>query len=323
MKDSITPPLQRNVKRIATAEFVLFVTLLLVAPFSKVSAEIQEGNDLSGRPSLSQPEKVSMPSEDGAINGGTPTMLTGYLFRPDGPGPFPALVALHGCGGLFTAGKLNARFADWGPRLSALGYVVLFPDSFTPRGISESCTQKNRSGFSAHKERPKDAYGALHWLQNQSMVAKERIGLIGWSNGGSTLLATIGESKEKDKSVDFQVAIAFYPGCSGFAKKSLWQPHVPLTILIGEADDWTPAESCKTLIARAKEQGHPADIFSFPNAFHDFDHPNLSVKTRQGLAFTVNGLGTARVGTDTSARAASLELVPQILARFLAPSPGT
>jgi dienelactone hydrolase len=56
------------------------------------------------------------------------TLLDGYLFRPEGNGPFPAIVALHGCSGLFTKrGKLNARFLDWGRRLAGLGYVVLFP----------------------------------------------------------------------------------------------------------------------------------------------------------------------------------------------------
>jgi dienelactone hydrolase len=266
-------------------------------------------------------EKVIFPSEDEDLKGGTPTMLEGYVFKPDGPGPFPAIVGLHGCGGLFTAGRMNARFSDWGNRLAALGYVVLFPDSFTPRGIIEACKQKDRRGFSPHRERPRDANGALHWLQRQSTVQKDRIGLMGWSNGGSTLLSTIGASTNKDRGDDFQVAIALYPGCTSFVKKDTWQPRIPLTIFIGEADDWTPAAPCKTLVARAKGQGHQADIVTYSNAYHGFDHPNLPLKIRKGLAFTVNDQGSARVGTDSEGREAVLELVPKLLAQYLQKSP--
>jgi len=125
-----------------------------------------------------------------------------------------------------------------------------------------------------------------------------------------------------DRSDDFQVAIALYPGCTSFVKKENWQPRVPLTIFIGEADDWTPAAPCKILVARAKEQGHQADIVTFSNAFHDFDHPNLPLKTRKGLAFTVNDQGSARVGTDPEGREAVLGLVPKLLAQYLQKSSG-
>ncbi len=74
-------------------------------------------------------------------------------------------------------------------------------------------------------------------------------------------------------------------------------------------------------MARAKEQGHQADIVTFLNAFHDFDHPNLPLKTRRGLAFTVNDQGSGRVGTDPEGREAVLELVPKLLAQYLNKSP--
>ncbi len=325
MGNSSHQPLQHSAKRRTVVAIVLIVTIALGTYSQKVFAagKVQEELPLPISTSIAQPEKVSLLSEDGDLKGGTPTILEGYIFRPDGPGPFPAIVGLHGCSGLFTAGRMNARFSDWGKRLAALGYVVLFPDSFTPRGITEACRQKDRSGFSPHRERPRDARGALHWLQGQSMVQKDRIGLMGWSNGGSTLLSTIGASTKKNSGDDFQVAIALYPGCTGFVKKDTWQPRIPLIIFIGEDDDWTPAAPCKVLVARAKQQGCQADIVTFANAYHDFDHPNLPLKTRKGLAFTVNNQGSARVGTDPEGREAVLELVPKLLAQYLQKSPGS
>src|SRR5580765_5405624 len=62
--------------------------------------------------------------------------LKGYLYRPAGNGPFPAIVALHNCEGLGEGGSpVATRYGDWGERLAAGGFVVLFPDSFGARGI--------------------------------------------------------------------------------------------------------------------------------------------------------------------------------------------
>ena len=72
--------------------------------------------------------------------------INGYMLRPDGKGPFPAVVALHGCGGLWKRKKreLTSRHADWGNRLQRAGYVVLFPDSFGSRGQKSLCKIKKR-----------------------------------------------------------------------------------------------------------------------------------------------------------------------------------
>ncbi len=297
--------------------FISCLSLSLAATVDVRSAD-------SGAPDAQQipavtvsPQKIFFSSIDGSGPGET-LLLDGYVFRPAGKGPFPAIVALHGCSGLFTKqGKLNARFLDWGKRLSGLGYVVLFPDSFTPRGIPEACTRKNRSGFSPHKERVDDTYSALRWLQSQPFVVRDRVALMGWSNGGVTLLSTVDASLKRDAPEDFRAAIAFYPGCTSFLKNQNWRPRIPLTILIGEADDWTPAAACRSLAARSRDADHGTEIFVFPNAYHDFDHPNLPLKKRNGLAFTVRNDGTATIGTNREARAAALELVPKILDRFL------
>ncbi len=317
MKNPIEQTLQHKARTIAASAVVLLLTLTFTVFGPEAFAAGKAGDELLVKVSAEQAEKVTFPSEDGDVTGGAPTMLDGYLFRPAGPGPFPAVVGMHGCGGLFTAGRINARYADWGERLAALGYVVLLPDSFTSRGIREVCTKKDRSGFSAHRERRRDADGALHWLQTQGMVQGDRVGLMGWSNGGSTVLATIGPPTKKEKNNDFRVAIAFYPGCTSFVKKENWRPRLPLTIFIGEVDDWTPAAPCKELVARATAQGCQADIVTFPNAYHGFDHPNLPLKTRKGLAYTVGGEGTAKIGTDPEGRAAVLESVPKLLERYL------
>ena len=55
--------------------------------------------------------------------------LSAELTRPEGEGPFPAVVMLHGCNGLWRP------WDDlWAGRLVRWGYVAFQVDSFGPRG---------------------------------------------------------------------------------------------------------------------------------------------------------------------------------------------
>ena len=179
----------------------------------------------------SAPDRVQFASNDADLTGGSPTIIDGYLFKPMGQGPFPALVALHGCSGLFTkSGRFQKRDWDWARRLQSFGYVVLFPDSLTPRGKEQICTRKDIGGTMPFRERPRDAYGALRWLQSQPFVRKDRVGLLGWSNGGTTVLSAIDErSRARPVGIadDFRVAVAFIPAAGLPKKKSTGQLIFP------------------------------------------------------------------------------------------------
>ena len=54
------------------------------------------------------------------------------LSKPEGPGPFPAVVVMHDCSGVGPASSGGP--GRWAKELVARGYVVVIPDSFTPRG---------------------------------------------------------------------------------------------------------------------------------------------------------------------------------------------
>ena len=90
--------------------------------------------------------------------------LNAVLYRPQGPGPFPVIVGLHGCAGLLSSnGQIVRRFADWGERLSKQGLAVLFIDSFTPRGLGSQCAARERK-VRSDRERVADASAARRWL---------------------------------------------------------------------------------------------------------------------------------------------------------------
>jgi dienelactone hydrolase len=247
-------------------------------------------------------------------------LLDGYLFRPEDETPHPALVFLHGCSGLLTnGGKIRAREIAWAERLTPLGYVVLMVDSFTTRNQGEMCSQ---GGFKLplYLDRPKDAYGALHYLQGRPFVRPDRIGLIGWSEGGGALLFAIRAASlgrpPRLPSGDFRAAVAFYPSsCREEAHLVAWTSTIPLLVLVGADDNWTPAAPCQRLVQGAVARGAPITLQIYPGAHHDFDWPDLP--RREHPAYRMRSGVAPITGTDPAAREDAMKRVPEFLARDL------
>jgi dienelactone hydrolase len=241
--------------------------------------------------------------------------LQAAVLRPAGPGPFPVVVGLHGCSGLGNRrAMVEPRLHDWGERLVAAGYAVVFPDSFGSRGVGQQCTARERQ-VRPGIERVADAQTVRRWLLEQPWARPDRLFLMGWSNGGSTTLwAVRPQQAPKDGKPDFRAAVAFYPGCRPPAQRG-WRTRLSLLLLIGDADDWTPADACTAMIETARNGSAPIDYVAYPGALHAFDHPNLPPRQRRGLAFTRDGSGTAWVGTDPKARADAIARVLAWLAR--------
>ncbi|MGW8183812.1 MAG: dienelactone hydrolase family protein, partial [Burkholderiales bacterium] len=198
--------------------------------------------------------------------------LEALMYRPTGGGPFPALVLMHGCGGMYTrTGNVTRSYRHWLDLLAEAGYVALLVDSFNPRGYPRICDLDPRP-IRESRERLQDAYAALQWLQKQVHVANGHVGLLGWSNGGT---GTLYAMRATQPLRGFRAAVAFYPGCRILSRsKTPYRVYAPTLILTGEADDWTPAEHCVVLTQIAKEQGSPLEIVTYPGAHHSFDRIN-------------------------------------------------
>jgi dienelactone hydrolase len=256
-----------------------------------------------------------------------PVTLRGLLARPDGDGPFPAAVFMHGCSGMLTAsGALASRFRGWTTLLVEQGFVVLLADSFNPRGIQQECTVSPQP-VSQTRDRPGDARGALAFLQAQRYVDPARVALIGWSHGGGSTLATIvgplPDPPESEPPVPvlaggpwFRTAVAFYPGCVTASRPARVASSAPLLILQGDADNWTPPEPCRRLVDRATESIHPIELKLYEGAYHAFDEPNSPLHTRTDVPLA-GVRGQIYVGTDPAARADALQVVPAFLSQYL------
>ena len=149
------------------------------------------------------------------------------LFKPDGQGPFPAVVIMHDCSGLGP--RSSGAPERWARELMARGYVVLIPDSFTTRGHAGGvCTNPapSRTEVSPSR-RVGDAYAALAHLRTLPYVDRSRVGLMGGSHGGSTTLASMVAAQSdsdflaREKRAGFAAAVALYPACA--ARYGSWR----------------------------------------------------------------------------------------------------
>jgi dienelactone hydrolase len=238
--------------------------------------------------------------------------------RPSGPGPFPAVVLMHGCHGVAASTR---RWAEW---FRARGYVALIVDSWKARGIGDGCLP---GPDIPNTERLDDAVGALRWLQARPYVDRARIGAIGWSNGGVFAMAVInGPSLERARrrgvvmpEPGFRAAVAMYPGgCYSLVHEQVVRP---LLLLVGDADDWTLPSECARMVDAMRSRGSDATIVLYPGAVHYFDvegQPRVVLPEVENRN-KPNSCCGATVGYDAAAAADARRRIEAFFARHLEP----
>ena len=209
-----------------------------------------------------------------------PIEINGYLSKPEGKGPFPAVALLHGCNGL----QHNVS-QDWPAYLNGLGYVALAVDSFGSRGLGRCPNGIERNDLPMMK----DAYGALKYLASQSYVKKDRIAVMGFSKGG-VAINVIADVKPRGE-LEFAAGIGLYAHCKGLGDGR--KPLFPLMQVVGDKDTRV-FESCRTV------ENESVEVHVLPGAYHAFD-------AFPGRGFRYNHRGdTALYDGEATAKAEAL-----------------
>ena len=210
--------------------------------------------------SAADPETVRFAATE-AYQGKAVT-LTGELYRPEGDGPFPAVVLMHGCGGMTNVVRHGMKVHA--ENLNRHGFVALALDSFGPRGNGNGwvCDAGDRLAR-ARIYREADAIDARDYLRTLDYVDGEHIFQMGQSNGAGV---SIRLSQRAEPA--FKAVTAYYPWCGTFTryfKKA--KLTTPILVLSGARDDWTPPAVCQSL----ETTGADYEVMIYPNAVHSFD----------------------------------------------------
>lgn len=272
------------------------------------------------------PQEVAITSLDG-------TVLKAWVFHKDSKRG--TVIAFHGCGGLYInagerKGSLNARHQAMADLLVQQGYNVVFPDSLKPRGETSICAAPIGSRNITQRERRADALATLAWVAQQPWADKDRIAALGWSHGGSAVLAVTDATNKVVQSNQvtqltnqastekllFKTAIAFYPGCAESLKNG-YRPNTGLTLFLGADDDWTPPIPCMDLAKQLQADKYAVELNVYEGAVHDFDNPVGQVVERKNIPSRLHPGRGVMAGANPAAREKAYARLLEILKEAL------
>ena len=192
------------------------------------------------------------------------------LDRPQGNGPFPAVVLLHSCGGV------REHLHDWSRFLVERGYAALVVDTFASRRLGP-CPNGRDPNMMAGLEMVSDAYGALAYLAARPDIAADRVYVMGFSLGGWAVRAMATRDPPAGAQGRFRGAIALYAGCMEYAGRE--RLTFPTLVIIG-TNDGRDFPSCD--LAAQTRSNRDLDVRIIPGAYHAFDQ-NPGPQVRQDM----------------------------------------
>ena len=198
---------------------------------------------------------------------GTPARIAGELRLPGDLERYPAVILIHGSGGV------TANVDRWARELHAIGVAAFIVDCFTGRGVAETVTDQTRLGALTMIA---DAYRALDHLADHRNIDPNRIALMGFSKGGfATIYAAMTRFQKMygPRKASFAAYIPFYPACSTKYLEDEITVDAPIRIFHGSADDYVPVDPCRKYVARLRAAGRNVELTEFPGAHHVFDNP--------------------------------------------------
>jgi len=206
---------------------------------------------------------------------GDRTDIVGHLFLPKGAEKVPAVILMHGSGGIY-----GAMTDYWPKQFNAAGIAVFSMDSFGPRGVKSTAEDQSQVPFAADVA---DVFAALKLLATHPRIDPKRIAIMGFSRGGITTWRAAAErivaSQKLPDGLRFAAHIPVYSGgCTGLfrlAVKPGTFSKAPMLWIHGDADDYTPIGPCQEYADKIGKAGTPVEFIVIKGARHKFDADGL------------------------------------------------
>jgi carboxymethylenebutenolidase len=188
--------------------------------------------------------------------------IAGYLARPQGPGPFPAVIVIHEWWGLTDWVKENAR------RLAAQGYVALAVDLYAGKATDDPGEAHELMRALDDGEALADLKGGVAYLAGRPEVARPpKMAAIGWCMGGkfARLLA--------QESPVIGPAIICYGSVATDPEQVARLEGKPVLGVFGADDRGIPVDKVRQFERALKAQGNAAEMLVYEAAGHGFMRP--------------------------------------------------
>jgi dienelactone hydrolase len=211
------------------------------------------------------------------------------VMRPEGDGPFPAVILMHGCSGIYE----NNR--TWAKLFVEQGYAAFIVNSLAPRGLAEREMDNGVCDGSVlwGSERAGDLLATLGYVRALPFVDPDQIVLAGWSHGGWTIMdafALAAEDKVPTSLSDdaggldgVVAAILIYPYCGAFSvtyRTGDWDDAPPTLMLLAENDTMISTDDCLEVAEGLEADGQRLTTYVYPGVDHAFDYSDLPTDSR-------------------------------------------
>ena len=198
------------------------------------------------------------------------------LFKPEGDGPFPAVLFFHGC-----SGPTASHEDDWAEFYNSINVVMIAVDSYAGRGIdwNDACNAKAMTPW----QRAADVLATVAYARTLDYVDSDALVLSGFSHGAMTIWQSQVFASTKEAPISLaswpegamdgvRLSFPFYGTCT-----NRWTAPISTTAFLGDNDRYIDEQSCIDYAAANNDvkgsDGEP--LFSyrvFEGATHTFDH---------------------------------------------------
>jgi dienelactone hydrolase len=210
-----------------------------------------------------------------------PRKISGELNLPPGDGPFPAVILYHGH---YHVEDLEPWYRQLVSRLINTGIATFVIDSFTGRKITNTAYYEMRLSRAA---RLTDVFMALNWLAKLDEIDEEKIGISGYSVGGTTaMLAANLRLNETSlaKGRSFAALLPVYPSCQvRFRNHEL--TGSPMLLLMAGDDDYSPSEFCEQYVEEVSSAGFDVKMKRYDNIQHGWINEKDSTDCEDCMTF--------------------------------------
>jgi len=210
-----------------------------------------------------EPAYAQVPTVDFSVKDSL--KLSAKLYKPEGVGPFPAVILLHDCDG--PSG--NAPIDKVAILLRASGYIGIAVDSFGGRGVSGSACEGGNLKAPTSTDLVEDAFAANRYLASLAFVDKTRIGLLGWGDGGRAALLTLKRNANETNPPPFSAFAAYYPDCRVFGETRT--ANASVLILTGDRNEFSIPFDCQEFRKHHSALGFDVSVVVYPGATYGFD----------------------------------------------------